>query len=72
MKGERGHSKSNKWNWNKSTSGFGDQQVEKGNATSGKGKMQQVEKVCEMPDARCQMPDVSIERVICSMEISEG
>ena len=28
MKGERGHSKSNKWNWNKSTSGFEDQQVE--------------------------------------------
>ena len=49
--------------------------MEKGNATSEKGKMQQVEKVREMPDSRCQMPDardVSIERVISSMEISEG
>ena len=36
MKGERGPSRSNKWNWNKSTSGFGEQQVEKGNATGGK------------------------------------
>ena len=44
MKGERGPSRSNKWNWNKSTSGFGEQQVEKGNATNGKEKMQQVEK----------------------------
>ena len=40
------------------------QQVERKNATGGK--------VREMPDARCQMPDVSIERVICSMEILEG
>ena len=38
MKGERGPSRSNKWNWNKSTSGFGEQQVEKGNATSGNEK----------------------------------
>ena len=38
MKGLIGHSRSNKCNWNKSTSGFGEQQVEKGNATSGKEK----------------------------------
>ena len=57
MKGERGPSKSNKWNWNKSTSGFGDQQVEKGNATSGKEKCNRWKKFvrCQMPDARCQM-----------------
>ena len=52
MRGERGYSRSNKWILKKSTSGFGVQQVgnvmqqvEKGNATGGNWKMQQVEKV---------------------------
>ena len=59
MKGERGYSRSNKWILEKTTGGFGVQQVgnimqqvEKGSATSGIWKLQQVEKDDWIPEVR--------------------